>query len=64
MSVHEEPPMSGSKVKYGYIKEVVVLASVNGMSARVAAKHFKVNPYSIYRTARRMGVRLPSKKTA
>lgn len=54
--------MSGKKVKYGYIKEVVMLASVNGMSARVAAKHFKVNPYSIYCTARRMGVRLSTKK--
>ena len=54
--------MSGTKVKYGYIKQVVMFAGVNGMSARVAARHFKVKPYSVYSVARRMGVKLPTRK--
>ena len=46
------------RVKHGLIKEVVLFASVNQMSAKVASRHFSVPANSIYHAARRMGVSL------
>ena len=45
---------------HGSIKDVVVFAQVNNMSAPAVARHFKVCRNSIYHAARRMGVRLAS----
>jgi hypothetical protein len=47
-----------ARAKHGFIKEVVLFASVNQMPAKVAARHFSVSPNSVYWAARRMGVSL------
>lgn len=46
------------RAKHGFIKEVVIYAKVNQMSAKVASRHFNVCKNSIYHAARRMGVSL------
>ena len=46
------------RAKHGYIKEVVLFASVNHMNAKVAARHFSVSANCVYWAARRLGVSL------
>jgi hypothetical protein len=46
------------RAKHGLIKEVVLFASVNHMSVKMASRHFSVPTNSIYHAARRMGVSL------
>lgn len=46
------------RAKHGFIKEVVLFASVNQMPAKTAARHFSVSANSVYHAARRMGVSL------
>jgi hypothetical protein len=50
------------RAKHGLIKEVVLFASVNQMPVKAVARHFSVNPNSVYWAARRMGVVLKSAK--
>jgi hypothetical protein len=52
------PKKYPERAKHGFIKEVVIFASVNHMPAKVAARHFCVSPNSVYWAARRMGVSL------
>jgi hypothetical protein len=50
------------RAKHGFIKEVVLFASVNHMPVKTVARHFSVSPNSVYWAARRMGVVLKSSK--
>jgi hypothetical protein len=46
------------RAKHGLVKEAVVFASVNHMTAKAVARHFSVPANSVYWAARRMGVSL------
>jgi hypothetical protein len=46
------------RTKHGTIKDIVLFAKMNDISAPAAAKHFSVPVNSVYRACDRMGVRL------
>lgn len=46
------------RTKYGTMKEVILFAQLNNMSAKPAAQHFGVPVNSVYHACYRMGIRL------
>jgi hypothetical protein len=56
METPSTPATPPSRTPRGKGKEATLFASMNNMSVKEVARHFNINPMSVYKASNRMGI--------